>query len=164
MNTGNIITIVISVIILVGVFAIGIGINKKLIGEGKIAKRNIDFADYASEFTSRVGSAEAVTEAVRSLDYKMIGADMRGSSARQSFRFSGSSYEAVLNCTAFDEASGIAVYEFRFTRFKMNRGVPQSALSMNKLLTQIEKMFLSFDPNTGVKNYKLDFRTKHSLL
>ena len=163
MNTELIIALLIGCAILAGAFAIGIHINKKLIREGKIAKRDIDFADYASEFTSRVGSPEAVTDAVKALDYRMIGANMKGNSVRQSFQFSGSGYSATLDRIDYDEPSGIAVYKFRFTQFKMNGSVPQNSISMNKLLTQIEKMFLAFDPCTGVKNYKLDFHTKHSV-
>ena len=163
MNTGLIIALVISAALIGIALAVGISKNKKLIAAGQIAKRDTDFADYASEFTSRVGSIEAVTYAVKSLDYSMIGANMKGNSDRQWFAFEGAGYKAELNCIAYDEPSGIAIYKFHFSQFSLRNGIPVGALSMNKLLTQIEKMFLSFDPYTGVKNYKIDFNTKHKV-
>ena len=34
---------------------------------------------------------------------------------------------------------------------------------MNALMTSVEKTFLSLDPNTGVKTYEIDFKTKHNI-
>lgn len=162
MSTGLIITLIIGIGILVAVFGFSIKAHNKLIEEGKIAKRRTDFANYSSEFTSKIGSKDAVTAAVRQLDYKSIRANMEGNSAQQKFRFTGSGYSAVLKLITFDEMSGVAIYEFGFTQFQTNGSIPKNALSMNKLLTQIEQMFFSLDPNTGVKSHKVDFKTRHS--
>lgn len=161
---GLVITLLIGVAILVGAFAYGLSKHKKLVDEGQIISRNTDFAEYVYEFTSKIGSIRPLTEAINSLDYNKIGADMEGDIYKQRYQFGNSKFKAVLVCTAFDEPSGIAVYRFQFTQFRTNGSIPTDSLSMNKLLTQIEKVFLSLDPNTGVKTYQADLNSKHSFL
>lgn len=161
---GLVIALLVGGAILVGAFAYGLSKHKKLVGEGQIVSRNTDFAEYVYEFTSKIGSVRTLTEAINSLDYNMIGADMEGDIYKQRFQFGNSKFKATLICTDFDEPSGIAIYRFQFTHFTTNGSIPTDSLSMNKLLTQIEKVFLSLDPNTGVKHYKADLKSKHSIL
>lgn len=153
---GLVIVFLISAAILAGAFAYGLSKHRKLVSEGQIISRNTDFAEYVYEFTSKIGSVRALSEAINSLDYNKIGADMEGDIIRQRYQFSNSKFKAVLILTAYDEPSGIAVYRFQFTQFRMSGSIPSDSLSMNKLLTQIEKVFLSLDPNTGINKSRID--------
>ena len=160
---GLVIVFLISAAIISGAFAYGLSKHKKLVGEGQITDRNTDFAEYVYEFTSKIGSVRTLTDAIHSLDYNKIGADMEGDIYQQRFQFGNSKFRAILICTAYDEPSGIAVYRFQFTQFRTNGSIPSDSLTMNKLLTQIEKVFLSLDPNTDVKHYRSDLKSKYSL-
>ena len=78
--------------------------------------------------------------------------------------FTGSSYSARLYRVDFDEPSGVAIYRFEFTAWKTNSATYVEAISMNRLMTAVEKAFLALDPNTAVTSYDIDFKTKHSII
>ena len=154
--------------ILIAVVAIGIGAalgmkqakqNKQLISEGKMIRRDLRFAEKGEEFTSRVGSYKALADKISSM-YSPC--KIEGNASTQVV-FTGSTYAARLYKVKFDEPSGIGIFRFEFTHWKSSGGVYENVNAMNVLMTSVEKCFLELDPNTGVRFYDLDFKTKHKL-
>ena len=154
--------------ILIAVVAIGIGAalgmkqakqNKQLISEGKMIRRDLRFAEKGEEFTSRVGSYKALADKISSM-YSPC--KIEGNASTQVV-FTGSTYAARLYKLKFDEPSGIGIFRFEFTHWKSSGGVYENVNAMNVLMTSVEKCFLELDPNTGVRFYDLDFKTKHKL-
>ncbi|MBR6119624.1 MAG: hypothetical protein IKQ04_04825 [Oscillospiraceae bacterium] len=154
--------------ILIAVVAIGIGAalgmkqakqNKQLISEGKMIRRDLRFAEKGEEFTSRVGSYKALADKISSM-YSPC--KIEGNASTQVV-FTGSTYAARLYKLKFDEPSGIGIFRFEFTHWKSSGGVYENVNAMNVLMTSVEKCFLELDPNTGVRFYDLDFKTKHKV-
>lgn len=154
--------------ILIAVVAIGIGValgmkqakqNKQLISEGKMIRRDLRFAEKGEEFTSRVGSYKALADKISSM-YSPC--KIEGNASTQVV-FTGSTYAARLYKVKFDEPSGIGIFRFEFTHWKSSGGVYENVNAMNVLMTSVEKCFLELDPNTGVRFYDLDFKTKHKV-
>lgn len=155
--------------ILLSVLAIGIGLAigiprgkkiKQLREDGRIVVRNYRYAEKGEEFTSRIGSFAALKDALVKAD---IPCNMDGN-LRSQVIFQSSSFAARLYSVAFDEPSGIGIFRFEFTHWRTGRYGYEEDTSMNMLMTSIEKVFLSLDPNTGVKSYSIDFKTRHSIL
>ena len=154
--------------ILIAVVAIGIGAalgmkqakqNKQLISEGKMIRRDLRFAEKGEEFTSRVGSYKALADKISSM-YSPC--KIEGNASTQVV-FTDSTYAARLYKLKFDEPSGIGIFRFEFTHWKSSGGVYENVNAMNVLMTSVEKCFLELDPNTGVRFYDLDFKTKHKV-
>lgn len=154
--------------ILLVVLAIGIGIAlaiprgkkiKQLREDGKIVLRNYRYAEKGEEFTSKVGTFEALKV---QLEQAEIPCGMEGNTATQ-VNFNSSNFTARLYKVDFDEPSGIGIFRFEFTRWKTGRYGYTDDTLMNMLMTSVEKAFLSLDPNTGVKSYDIDFKTRHSI-
>lgn len=156
------------VALLIGFAILGIVIyfsmkaHNKLVAEGKIISRRTDFAEDAEEFTFRAVEPAQITEAVKALDYGDMHAGMKGSSERQIFKFTGSGWAAQLYRMEAEDAQ--MRYRFEFTNWKTRNGMPQDALNMNKLLTAVEKVFLSFDPSAQVRAVPLELKTRHNFL
>ena len=155
--------------ILLCVLAVGIGLAigiprgmkiKKLREDGKIVVRNYRYAEKGEEFTSRVGSFEALKYQLENAE---IPCGMQGNTATQ-VDFSSSNFAARLYKVDFDEPSGIGIFRFEFTRWKTARYGYMDDSLMNMLMTSVEKAFFNLDPNTGVKFYDLNFKTHHSIL
>ena len=149
--------------------AIGIGIAiglprgkkiKQLREEGKITVRSERFAEKGEEFTSKVGSYASLKE---QLEKAVIPCAMEGNTSTQ-VDFKSTDFAARLYKVDFDAPSGIGIFRFEFTRWKTANYGYADDTSMNMLMTSVEKVFLSLDPNTGVKYYDLDFKTHHSFL
>ena len=136
--------------------------QKQLLADGKIICRRIDFMESAEEFTLSAVDPAQVTEAVKAIDYAEMRTKMQGSNEQQLFKFTGSTWSAQLHKLR-DNGTQV-VYRFEFTSWKTRNGMPCDALSMNKLTTAVEKVFLGFDPNTQVRTVPLEFKTKHSIL
>lgn len=152
------------IVALVLAIAIPIGVqqgkaNKKLIEEGKMMPRGNHYAEKGEEFTARIDSFEALSAGLKNM---LLPCQMSGNTAK--IIFTSEKYSARLYRVAFDESTRIAVYRFEFTSWKTYRGMYEQNNSMNILMTSVEKVFLSLDPNTSVKTYDLDFKTKHSFL
>jgi hypothetical protein len=152
---------------LVLAIAIGVGVyfgvkqgkvTKQLYADGKIIPRPGRFAEKGEEFTSRIGTMQALSDALKSM---YLPCKMEGNTGE--VRFTSEKFTAHLVRDKFDEPSGIAVYRFEFTSWKTNNGMYVEANAMNALMTSVEKVFLSLDPNTGVKTYEIDFKTKHNI-
>ncbi|MBR6407442.1 MAG: hypothetical protein IKS19_02450 [Clostridia bacterium] len=154
--------------ILIAAAAIGIGIavgvsqakkNNQLISEGKMIKRTYRYAEKGEEFTSKIGSFKALADTIATMP---MPCKAEGNTSTQVI-FTAKTFAARLYKVQFDQPSGIGVFRFEFTRWKEYRGMYEEANAMNVLLTSVEKAFLQLDPNTGVKNYDIDFKTKHSV-
>ena len=155
-------------VILLVIAAVGIGVmlglkqarqNKQLISEGKMIRRDLRFAEKGEEFTSRVGSYKALADKISSM-YSPC--KIEGNASTQVV-FTGSTYAARLYKVKYDEPSGIGIFRFEFTHWKSSGGVYENVNAMNVLMTSVEKCFLELDPNTGVRFYDLDFKTKHKV-
>ena len=156
----EVIWIIIAIVIIGGGIYLGVKRNQKLLSEGKIITRKSDFMESAEEFTLTAVTPEKVTEAVKALDYKDLGAGMQGSSQQQAFKFNGYSWNAQLFLVSGDENQ--AVYRFEFTNWKTHNGSVQNVVGMNKMITAVEKLFLALDPNTQVRTIPLEVKTKHN--
>lgn len=151
----------VAIAIIIGVV---IGLKKAdkmntLVKEGKMIKRDIRFAENGEEFTSKIGSYSALAEAIKGFG---IPCSADGNTS-DSVAFKGATFSARLYKVKFDEPSGIGIFRFEFTSWKTYRGMYENYNEMNMLMTTVEKAFLSLDPNTAVKEYKIDFNTKHSI-
>lgn len=144
------------------VFYFSLKSQKQLLADGKIIGRRIDFMESAEEFTLSAVDPAQVTEAVKAIDYAEMRTKMQGSNEQQLFKFTGSTWSAQLHKLR-DNGTQV-VYRFEFTSWKTHNGMPRDALSMNKLTTAVEKIFLSLDPNTQVRTVPLEIKTKHSIL
>lgn len=136
--------------------------NNKLIEEGKIIRRDFHFMEKAEEFTLKPVEPARVSEAVKAFDYNDIPASMKGSTEDQIYTFTGSSWGARLKRK--EVAEDKVVYRFEFTNWKSSDGSARDEVPMNKLLTDVEKMFLAFDPETKVASVPVEFTTKHKFL
>ncbi len=132
---------------------------KALQEEGKIIKRDMNYAEKGQEFTAKIGTFSALAQALKQ---QGIPCTAEGATSVQVL-FSGTDFRARLYKTDFDEPSGIGVFRFEFTQWKMQRYTYANETGMNMLLTAVEKAFLSLDPNTGVATYPLNYKTKHSI-
>lgn len=135
--------------------------TESLASEGKIIKRGNDFYEKASEFTLTLSDKSLVTEGLHKLPYNDFSAGMKGDTVQQRFRFDGGDYTAVLYLC--NEEGDNVTYHFQFESWKTNQyGAAFGAYRMNMLITAIEKMFLNIDPNTQVKSWYIDTKTKSS--
>ena len=136
--------------------------HKKLVAAGEILSRATNFMEKGEEFTLSLPDSASVTEGIRNLPYEKMSVSVKGNSKDQFFRFQGTKWTAMLRRQS--EESGISVYRFEFTGWKTSRGMAEDSLNMNRLQTAIEKMFLRLDPETTVREFPLELKTRHSLL
>ncbi len=151
--------IIICIIAFLGVvFFVGKQNTDKLLQEGKIIKRKAGFWE-ENQIFELDAPYEAVVAANREVDYT-------GSASNISYNFdgkkmiffrSGNSWNAALTYLGMSE--GKHRYSLSFTHWQSRRGVPHDVNSMNVLLTQTEKMFLSLDPETMVEVHMMEFNT-----
>lgn len=142
--------------------AIGIGLlgHKKLVQSGQIVSRDTHFMEKAEIFILNEPDPAQVVEQIKTISGN-VGIHMKGSSVDQWFKFDTSGWEAKLEKQSPE--NGKCVYRFQFTHWNTYRGMPEGALAMNKLLTAVEKMFVSFDHETVVKTEAVNFNTKTKL-
>lgn len=155
------IAIVLGIIVLGITIYVGYQRNKTLKAEEKIIDRNIRFIEEGEEFTLLISDKNIVTQKIKNLPYNDIGVSMNGNSDKQIFNFSSTYFTAQLSLK--ESSSDKSVYAFSFTGWRERNGVAVELLKMNMLLTAIEKAFLSIDPNTQVRTWKIDFNTKTSI-
>lgn len=148
---------------------IGIGVvlglkkNKQLTAlrnDGKIVNRKYNYAANGEAFTAKIGSYDALRDQLQ----KFLPPCGREGSTSTVVKFKSASFAARLYKVDFDAASGIGIFRFEFTQWRTGRYGYEEDTLMNMLMTAVEKTFLALDPNTGVKSYELNVKTKHSLL
>ncbi len=152
--------IVVGVAIVGGAILYGIQKGNTLRSEGKIITRKLDFYEEGKEFTVVLDNPALLVQKLEALPYSEMKISMRGDSQRQSFSFTCYNFEAQLWRKSADSEKSI--YCFTFNSWKTHHGLASGITEMNVLLTAIEKMFLSIDPNTQVHTWALETKTKHS--
>ena len=142
--------------------AVGVGLkrNKRLIDEGKIIKRDISFIECAEIFN------------LENAEFETVLAKLRGNISDEKLAWnkkedgvvfkSGQGWTAQL--TLNGKTGNTYEYCFLFTTWQTRKGMPIGAVTMNMLLTSVEKTFLSLDSNTQVNSVKQKLRTKTSFL
>lgn len=125
--------------------------------EGKIIDRGKRFYEEGEEFTISADN-NTVVQKIKSLPYSDMKVSMNCSG--QSFGFSTMFFSAQLLFKGTSD--GKSVYEFSFTSWREKNGGAMDFIHMNMLITSIEKAFLSIDPNTQVRTWKIDFNRKTS--
>ncbi|MBO4677935.1 MAG: hypothetical protein J5633_10375 [Oscillospiraceae bacterium] len=133
--------------------------ENKLVEEGKIIQRESNFNEKAEIFSLTLSDTASVTEGIKLLPYHtMPTVSMQADPERQKFFFSSKAWKAQLMQTKY--LDGNAVYHFNFTNWTTYHGAIPDGQSMNILLTSIERMFLSIDPNTQVQTVTLKTKEK----
>ena len=133
--------------------------HKKLVDSGKVIDRERNFVEKAEDFILTLEAPAQVAERLQSLPYSEMKASMRSEGSGQTFLFTGSTWSAKLYRKNDDTRK--AVYSFQYLNWKTHNGGIMYEDHMNMLLTSIEKMFLSIDPNTQVKTRLLETKTSH---
>lgn len=152
----NGIAVVIALAILAFVFCQKIQHRK----EGSTISRPRDFAEYSETFTLRHVSDDEFTSAFsKAQPGARAGVEMRGNA--QQVVFEGPFRAKLSRIENTDEKS---VYVFYFTNWKSRYGFPVRGEDMNLLLTAVEKIFVSIDPNTQVSSKKEDITTKRHII
>lgn len=137
--------------------------QSQLTSEGKIIDRNRHFIEQAENFTLVCDNHNRVVSGVQSLAYSEMKISMTMDAQNQAFRFTymtamGSWNALLYRMGAPDRRM---TYRFQFTNWKTSDYGVIGEVQMNMLLTAIEKMFLSIDPNTQVQTSLLETKTKH---
>ena len=140
--------------------------QSQLTSEGKIIDRDRHFIEQAEDFTIACDDPNRIVIGVQSLAYSEMKISMTADEQNQAFRFTYTtamgSWNALLYCTGAPD--GQVTYRFQFTSWRTSDYGVIGEVQMNMLLTAIEKMFLSIDPNTQVQTSLLETKTKHKLL
>lgn len=154
-------------IILISAVIIGIAVyagaskRKSLIESGRMIARPNNFIEMKEIFSLQSIDFMQLVEALKNADLsdvKLTG--MKYNAAEKRVNFSGSyGWTAILYALESNDP-GIDRYNFNFTHWNSRNSVPQGAVEMNILLTQLEKIFLALDPNTQVTNERMKLTTK----
>lgn len=152
--------IIVSVVVIGGLAALlilnQVTANKRMriaMANGEIIQRPPRYEAMMETFTLRAMDPKTVTQAVAAIDYaRMEKVSMRYAPEKSSFFFTGRAKigETVLwnaRLTYLDANGEWMRYRFLFMNWPTNLKV----LSMNQLLTAIEKTFLALDPQTSVQ-------------
>ena len=153
-------------IILIAVVGVGVilGVtqakkNKELYESGKMTKRNYKITDEAEEFTLVGADFSSVSRAIDSYNFADYRISVSPNKGNQSFTFVCKTWQAGLRRKS--DADGKNIWYFSFLNWKEDRyRLPEDVTEMNILVTGIEKIFLSIDPNTEVKNIPIQTKTK----
>lgn len=155
--------IILLIIIIVPACVIANNKRNELLSDGKILDRRPDFVKKAEIFTiNRMENYSKIIDGVMAFDYSDIKCSLDGDKAKQTYRFKGADWNAHLWLVKTTDSNFI--YRFEFGEWSERNGIPYSGIPMNKLLTAIEKMFVSIDPNTTVSSEIIEYKTKHSFL
>ncbi len=158
-----------AVIAVVIIFIVVVGISawskSRLMSQGKIIKRANDFMEYAEIFTVRPITNEEFATALRSLNLKEAGVKFSGNTGNVEFvpaNKLNTFYVARLQC--LEQNPERSVYRFEFLSWEVSHGSATYGDMMNILLTLVEKMFVSLDPQAQVSTVKIATKTKRSIL
>ena len=152
-----ILILVLAALLFLAVF-ISVKSRSKLMEKGLIINRERDFMEKAEIFVLQPISTDQLLEGLKDINAKTkVGID---GSMERGYTFDGGSYsrwKAWLRCTEKNESQ--AVFRFMFTEWKTENDRPKDDISMNILLTAVEKMFLQLDPHTQVKTEPVEIHT-----
>jgi len=156
-------TIGISAAIIAIAVMVGQQRGKKLMAEGKIIKRDISFIESTETFTLAGVEFAKLTSALQRMDTGDTGVSWKSKDAAQAIIFQ-SSHGWNAQLSTLENSNDKNRYCFQFTSWQTRKGIPWRVDTMNMLLTAIEKMFLSLDPNTQVETARVKTKTKSSFL
>lgn len=155
--------IVITLVIVVPLAIICNNMRNKMLAEGRIINRDMDFHEKAEIFNIKKQSDfSQIIDGVMNFNYNDIRCSLDGDKNTQNYKFKGADWNARLWLVSNEEDE--TVYRFEFENWHQRNGIPTGGLAMNKLETAIEKMFLSIDSDTKVSTEKIEFKTRHSFL
>lgn len=159
------IVMIVSILAIIAVTtAVCVKRNKELLASGKIIKRQMDFWEYAEYFLTDVSY-----EALRRV---LLGTDLRDCAVSVTPEVNGQA-QILFRCKHGWNAvirwqggrQGKNAYMFHFTAWRTGRyHIPCGLNQMNMLMTRLERLFLSMDPNTAVENRRLKVKTKTSFI
>lgn len=139
---------------------------KGLRDQGKIVKRDMEFKNQSEHFFLQDAPFEKVAKLIEGMD--LVDAKVKKRTVHPEERYiafassgeAAGTWNAVLEL--IDHTAEEYHYDFHFTRYgTYKRGAP--LLTMNVLLTAIEKMFLSIDPQTKVTTKNLTVKSKRNI-
>lgn len=133
--------------------------HQKLVDSGKVINRERNFVEKAEDFVLTLDDPGEVARQLQELSYAEMKVSMRIGEGGHSFQFTGSTWSARLYRK--NDEDGKAVYSFQYLNWKTHDGGVMYEDHMNMLLTAIEKVFLSIDPNTQVRTRLLETKTSH---
>lgn len=162
MNSITVLAIIIGFVLLGYVIYKNVKQERQMTSEGKIINRSHRFIEQAEDFTIICDDPAIVSGKLGALPFSEMNVKMTAN-GQQAFQFSfthpSGNWTAVLR--RMDAPAGQLAYSFNFTHWKVSDLGVIGELQMNMLLTAIEKMFLSIDPNTQVKTRLLETKTSH---
>lgn len=162
MNSITVLAIIVGFALLGYVIYKNVKQERQMTSEGKIINRSHRFIEQAEDFTIICDDPAIVSGKLESLPLSEMNVKMAfdGQHVFQfSFTHPSGNWTAVLH--RIDAPAGQLAYSFNFTHWKVSDLGVIGELQMNMLLTAIEKMFLSIDPNTQVKTRLLETKTSH---
>lgn len=133
--------------------------HQKLVDSGKVINRDRNFVEKAEDFVLTLDNPGEVTKRLQEISYAEMKVSMRIADGGHSFQFTGNTWSARLYRKSDED--GKAVYSFQYLNWKTHDGGIMYEDHMNMLLTAIEKVFLSIDPNTQVRTRLLETKTSH---
>ena len=158
-------TILVVILLCVIAVVIGVYFNSKkfnqLETEGKVVRRDDNFHETEQIFTAVGASYERVEQELKNIDLadaKIKEQLYRNNGKAQILYRSTDGWNATLDLIGEDE--GKYTYRFTFPVYTENNGSATRLITMNILLTAVEKMFLRIDPNTQVTSKKLKYRAQ----
>ena len=133
--------------------------GKEMLDNGSVIKRPGGFYSKAEIFTLRRITSEEFNKAAEGINFPVP-----SSGKTYDAVFTGAGFEARLKMVQESETQ--CVYRFVFTRWKSRNGNPDISdlLTMNQLLTAVEKVFLKLDPGTQVRTEEVERKTSPSFL
>lgn len=138
--------------------------DDQLIEEGKMQKRSLMFWKKIEFFTTSA-DYESVKKAVHEMDLSGTNASIMEDQELDDkgvilFR-SKSKWNAAVMYKGEKEEKYL--YRFSFTTWESENGFPNDQNSMNIMMTDVEKMFVSLDPETTVETEEMKVKSKTKL-
>lgn len=133
--------------------------GKRLAEEGKISARKGTFYEDKEIFTT-TASYEEIRQKIKEADLADTKADIQFDfEGRKTIFFQSSdAWNAVLE--QCEEKEGANLFQFYFPAWRTSRNGIVNTMSMNVLVTAIEKIILSLDPSATVESHKMQIKTK----
>ncbi len=152
------------IIVVIVVIGIVVALNsaknvKGLVQEGKIIQRETNFFENEELFET-TATYEQICKELRKIDFSDSKASAEyGIEGANAILFrSSDAWNAVLE--EYGENGEKRVFRLYFPAWRVDRTGVINTISMNVLLTMVEKVFLSIDSSTTVKTNKLKVQTK----
>lgn len=155
----SVVLIIIVIAVLAVSFVFPAWYKAKQLEEGNMIQRDNDFVEYGEIFSLKHVEPEKIAECIENIEFeKILGGRPSGDTSKMIFN-ANYGFSAQL-CRIEDDGESMK-YRFDFLTWETIVGKRASAdAGMNLLLTAIEKMFLTLDPETKVSKEKNDTKRK----